>query len=155
GLERVDYVEVMRPALGEVLPGVSARVAADEGFAPVRARAVFVMPLERGGIILALGAERLAEAIDAAAVASEHLPVVIAHLGAKRAEDGAVGLAELAAQALALGVVGLAQADRDDAAGVSGRDLGRAGVIRLGKKVEGEPVLGRLVAGSERQTEAQ
>jgi nucleotide-binding universal stress UspA family protein len=47
GLERVDHVQVVRPGLGPVFPGMHAGVSADEIVVPVRRRAGFVVTLER------------------------------------------------------------------------------------------------------------
>ena len=71
-------------------------------------------------------------------------------------EQGAIGLAHLATHALAFGIVGLVEADRDHAVGMAGHDR-RAGGMRGGgiggEEVEGQPALGLFRPGLKRQAQ--
>jgi hypothetical protein len=47
-------VDVVRPGLGEILPGMCGRVRADEGMPPIGGSARVVMPLQSLAVILGL-----------------------------------------------------------------------------------------------------
>ena len=73
-LQRVDDVQIMRPGLGKILPGVRRRVRADEIVLPVGRRTLLVMALQGGGVILAFVAEERAERVVAALAGDEQIP---------------------------------------------------------------------------------
>ena len=60
GLQRVDDVQIMRPGLGEILPGMGGGIGGNEILLPVRRRAFGVMALQGCGVILPLIAEHRA-----------------------------------------------------------------------------------------------
>ena len=77
-------------------------------------------------------------------LADEPVPVVVPDLVAQVPDDRAVLLAELLADQVAVGVVGLGEVERHDATGVTGD----RGVVVEADEVEREPV--GDVGGSER-----
>ena len=123
GLQRVHDVQVVGPALGEVLPRVGAGVAADEPLLPVRRRTLGVVSFETDAIVLALVAEQHAEPLQPNAVSHQPLPIVVTDLAAEVSEQRAVGLPHFLAGALALGVVGLGDVDGDQPLLMAGQDF--------------------------------
>ena len=101
-------------------------------------RAVGVMPLQRPRRSPALVAERSRGTPRCAAdCGHQAVPVVMRDLVAEMPEQGAIGLAHLAALALALGIVGLRQIDGDEAVVVPGQDRRCAAAARwIGEEIE-------------------
>ena len=153
GVERVDHVQIVGPGLGEVLPGVHGRIGADVALLPAGRRAVLVVPLAAPPGSRSLSSPKTARArLDLAAVAHQHVPVVVADLVAQVAEQRPVGLAELQPPPLALGGIGLGDVDGDQPVVVAGHHrLARVGV---GEEVEGEAFGRVLLLARERQAEA-
>ena len=113
------------------------------------------MALERGGVVPGLVAERGAESLDPAAVAHQHVPVVMPDLVAEMAEQGAVGLVHARTAPLEFGRIGFGERDRHHAVVVARHHL-RPGVLRrIGQEFEGEAVLRILGPGLQRQPPAQ
>lgn len=125
GLQRIDDVQVVCPGLGEILPGMSAGIAADEILLPIRARPHGIVPLQASLVILALVAEQLAKRTQPDTASDEAIPVVMADLVAKVTEQRPEGLGHVLAVALAFGIVSLGDIDRDESTGVACDDLRR------------------------------
>src|SRR5690606_42148896 len=70
-------------------------------------RSYRVVPIEGGPVLHPLVPEQRAELLDAALITDQPVPVVMAHLMPAVADHGAVGLGEVRAIALPLGIVGL------------------------------------------------
>src|SRR3954454_22616215 len=77
-VEAVHDVGVMGPTLGPVLPGMHRGIGADVPIGPVWWRALLVIPLERGGVILALVAKKLTEFLVPGGAGNETVPIVVA-----------------------------------------------------------------------------
>ena len=151
--QRIDDVQVMRPGLGKVLPGMRRRIGADEILPPVRNGAVGVIGLQRRPVIHRFVAENLAPAFDEAAVAHQQVPEIMADLVAKVAEQRAIWLVHDGAPPLALGVVGLFDRERDQAVVVA-RHHSRPGEMgRACQKIERQALAAVGVALVERQIE--
>src|SRR4051812_15949210 len=99
------------------------------------------MGVESGGVILPLVAEGSAKIVQAIAVAHQNIPEIMATLVAEVAEQRAIGLAHLGADALALGIVGFGHCERDETALVPGHHTVGMAFRRFGEEVEGETVL--------------
>ncbi len=90
GLERVDHVQVVRPGLRPVFPGMHGGVGADVRIRPVRGRALLVVALHRLVVVERVVAEELAKCAEQVAVPDEPVPVVVADLVPQVAEHGAI-----------------------------------------------------------------
>jgi hypothetical protein len=102
------------------------------------------MRLQRLPIILSIIAEHRPERLEAALVAHEPLPEVVADLVPKMAQQRAVGLAHGLPAALAFGVISFGQRDRDHAVVVTCADLWPTHSGRVGEEIEGEAVVGAV-----------
>ncbi len=83
----------------------------------------------------------------------QQVPIVVADLVAKMAEQGAIGLVELGTAVFARRVVGLLQGQGDDTAVVAGEHRRTRNL--LVEEMEAQAVDRVFVAGGERQVEAQ
>ena len=119
----VGHVQVVGPGLGPVLPRMRTRVAGDEAVGPVGRRAAVVVAAQRRRVVGPLVAEELAEAVEPRRRVDQQVPVVVADLVAEMADQRAVGLAHLGADALAHGVLGLLGVERDHAHLVAGHHV--------------------------------
>jgi len=133
---------------------MAAGIGADEALAPVGRRAVGIVLLQRGAVVLALVAEQLAEGAQPFARLDQQLPVVMTGLMAQMAEQRAVGLAEVAAALLTARVVGLGGVKRDDAIGMAGDDGRPTGQRQQQVEGQAQPI-GHLGLGLHRQLQAQ
>src|SRR5665213_3927820 len=102
----IDNVEVMRPGLGEILPGMRGSISADETFLPVGNSAIGVIDLQRLAVIHRLIAENIPTRLDETAVTNQNIPKIMADLMTKVTEQGAVGFVHGRAPLLSFGVVG-------------------------------------------------
>ncbi len=123
GFQGIDDVQVVSPRLGEVFPGMAARVAADVPFLPDGRWTVRVMGVESVATAGALIAENLVECAVPHPVGNELSPVAMPDLVAEMPQQGAVGFGEVAALALAFHWVGLGDIDCDQFAGMAGDHL--------------------------------
>jgi hypothetical protein len=80
---------------------------------PIGRRALRVVPLDRLLVVHALVAEDAAVGGQPRTVANQSIPVVVADLVPKMTQHGSVTFAELLAQLLAEGIIGLGDVDRD------------------------------------------
>jgi hypothetical protein len=85
-LDRVDDVQVVRPGLGEILPGMRRRVGRDETLLSVGRRSCAVVALQGPAIVLPLISEDGPAGIESAAIAHKQIPVVVADLMPEVAE---------------------------------------------------------------------
>lgn len=156
-LQRIDDVEVVRKTLGEILPRVGAGIGADETPLPIRTHPVLVMALQCCAVVLALVAERLAEAVEIIDVADQLVPDEMTGLVAEVAEQRPVGLVHRHARHFARHVVRLGRADGNQAvvvAGHGGHD--EAGAVDLVlEEIEHQPALRIFAAIGMRQFETQ
>src|SRR5262245_19103766 len=83
GFERVDHVEVVRPGLCEILPGVRAGIGGDEMLRPVGRRPFGIVALERGGVVLPFVAEYRAEFLELRRRRDQAIPIVVRDLVAE------------------------------------------------------------------------
>ena len=133
-IHRVDDVYVVRPRFGEVLPGMGARIEADERVLPTVRRAAPIVRLQRRRIVGALVAEQRAEIFDQLGVLDEPIPVVMADLVPQMAEHRAVRLVEPLTHRFAVRVVGFHDVHRQLALVVADHH----GVLR--RRVDGSRV---------------
>jgi hypothetical protein len=115
------------------------------------------MAVERLGVIFLVIAEEGAALREPAAVADQAVPVVVADLVAKVAEQRAVGFVHRDAATLAHRVVGLGEVDGDHAVGMTSEDCRMLFVDdrRIGEEVELQPSLGVDRLGDHRQPKGQ
>ena len=112
GAQAVHDVQVVRPGLGPVLPGMHGGVGADVRLRPVGGRPLLVVALERLGVAGPLVAEQLrGKRVEPGGAPDQPVPVVVADLVAEVAQQRAVGLVHGVPDLLALGVVGLLHVD--------------------------------------------
>ncbi len=148
----VADVQVMRPALGPVFPRMHAGIGADVVQRPVRARALRIVGLQAGRVVLGFIAEQGAKALQPVGAGDQPVPVVVADLMAEMPEQRAVGLMHGLAHRFACGVVGLVEVQRDQAGVVPGHDV-RA-VVRRAQEVEHQPAF-RVFADTRGQRQAE
>src|ERR1700676_530928 len=125
GFERVDDVEVMCPGFGEILPGMSRRIGADEARLPTWQRTFIIVSLERLAIILAFIAEDFSEFAQPSSVTYQAVPEIMADLVTEMAEKGAVAFTHFLAPLFALGAIRFRERQRDQPIVVSGNDMVR------------------------------
>jgi hypothetical protein len=156
GFERIDHVEIVRPGLRKILPGVCARVRCHEPLGPVGRGPGSVVALQRDLVILTLVAEQLSKLIEGGRIRHQVIPVIVSDLVPEMTEQRAVRLGQGLALALALDVVGFRHIERDEPAGMPGDNskLRQRSVGRRREKVECQPV--RIVSpGGQRQVQLQ
>ncbi len=132
------------------------RVGRYAALAPIRCRALVVVALERIAVRrIVVVTEQGAEAFFAAP-ADQELPVVMPDLVAKVADQGPMCLLHIDTPALAFGVVGLVEIDRNAAAGMAGENAldrahrmpGLAFAHQLGLEVEFQRRVEAVVGGA-------
>ena len=95
GLQRIDHVKIVRPGLGEVLPGMRARIGGHEMLGPIRRRALRIVLLQGLRIVLALVAEDIAELLQERRARHQAGPIIMRDLMAEMTEQRAIGFAHL------------------------------------------------------------
>ena len=143
----------MRPGLGPVFPRVRAGVAAHVAVGPVGRRALVVVHLQRGRVVGAVVAEQRAKVVDPRRGQHQQVPVVVADLVAEVAQQRAVGLAHLGADALAHRVFGLLGVQGDHAVVVARHHVRGAG--HVAEEIESQAVDRVGVAAHHRQAQRQ
>ena len=133
---RVEKMQVMRPRFRPVLPRMRARVRRDAARRPVGDGTAGVVSLERATIIQSFVAEQFAEAFQFRRPADQSVPVEVAQLMAKVADQSAIRFAEIETAALAFVVVSLGDVQRHHAPVVAGQDL--SVLVRVGEKSEAQ-----------------
>src|SRR5580704_13677809 len=96
-----------------------AGVGADVLLSPTWHRALLIVALERGSVILPLIAEQRTEIVQPARLRNQTIPIIVSSFVPQVAEQSAIRLAQLFANALARGIVGLFDVDRDNAIGMA------------------------------------
>ena len=137
GVDRVAHVQVMRPALGPVFPGVGGGVGADKIPLPVGGWAFGVVALQTGGVVDRLVTEQLVEPVHPPGASDQPVPVVMTHLMAKVTQQGAVRLPHGFAGQLPGGVIGLVHVEGDQTRLMARHDGLAAG--RGTQQVKGQP----------------
>src|SRR5258708_30027523 len=102
----------MRPGFGEILPRMRGRISRDKALRPIRRRALLVVALERGLVVLRIVAEYCATLFELAAVPHQDVPVVMTDLVPEMAEQAAIGLGQFRPALLDLGAVGFGKRNR-------------------------------------------
>ena len=91
---------------------------------PVGRCAVVVIGLQGFAVILAVVAEHRPASLEAAAVADQPVPEIVARFVAEVAEQGALGFVHGHTALLAIGVIRFGQRDGEEAVIMSRHDLG-------------------------------
>lgn len=104
----------MGPGLREILPSVSAGVAADVMLLPVGRRASRIMVTQTGLVVFTFIAEQPPEGTQPPAVANQPVPVIVANLVTKVGQQSAERLSHILSVALPRGIVRLGDVDGDD-----------------------------------------
>jgi hypothetical protein len=118
---------------------------------PVGWRALSIVTLQAGGIVLAIIAKHGATSIELTAVPDKNIPKVMTDLMPEMAERRAVRFGQFRPASLALDAIGLRKGDRDEAILMAGHDLRSCGRGRVGQEFKGQPVVGIFSAGFQRQ----
>ena len=101
-LQGVHDVQIVRPGLGEILPGMGGGVHADKVVLPVGRCALVIVPLKRLAIVEPVVAEQSAARGEAAGFARHQpVPEIVPGFMAEVAEHGAIRLAHLGPHPLA------------------------------------------------------
>ena len=123
GVNRVTHVQVVRPALGPVFPGVATRVGAHKMQLPAGGRPIFMVAFETAQVVRRLIAKQRVKAFQPRRIGNQAVPVIVTRLMTKMAQQRAVGLAHGLAHGFALGVVGFIHIEGDQAGVMSGHDM--------------------------------
>src|SRR4051794_30984862 len=107
-------MQVMSPCLRPIFPGMNTRIGADKSLFPVGLGPFLIVTIQGRGIILTLIAKTLAKRLEQIAVLDEPVPIIMADLVAKMAQQGSVWLMHLQPALFPLGIVSFHDVNRDD-----------------------------------------
>jgi len=115
GVERADHVEIGCPGFGKILPGMHRGVGADVRLGPIHRRPALVIGIQRVGVRDAGMVAEDGLALIFTAAFDKDIPIEVADLVAKVADQRPLRFAQIDAKFLALDVVSFANVDRDPA----------------------------------------
>src|SRR6266851_3652256 len=117
-------MQIVRPGFGPVLPGMRPRIGADEPLRPVWRGTLLVVPRQSLAIICTLVPEEVAKSVEPVTGLEQPIPIIMATLVAKVAQEGAIRFVHLAPPLLPLRVVGLCHVDGDHPVAVPSQHRG-------------------------------
>ena len=138
GFERVRHVEIVRPRLCPILPGMGAGIRAHELLLPLGRRTCLIVTLQRACVVVTLVTKQGSELIQVRTPLDQPRPVVVTNLVSHVSEQGAIRFSQRLAPLLPFGVVSLRDVDRDKAVRMAGQNR-RVTVHGVGKKLEEQP----------------
>jgi hypothetical protein len=122
--QSVYDMQVMRPCLREIFPGMRTRIGADVIRLPIRRRALAVMFLQRRTIIRGFVTEPGAARVDETAIGDEAVPEIMSDFVPKMPEESSVWFAHRNAAPLALDIICLDHSYRNNAVVMARHDMG-------------------------------